>query len=362
MQWTDEDPGAGDMSGLEEYVTWISVRITEWDFTAGELRKAQGAIPGYWTGVAAQAAQLALTANITAATESEETLQTAKTAIKTYIDAVNEIKNQARKLIEDRGEALLAVNKQYTDSSSHPPSDDEVAQRAKERATAQQSLSDAEAGLRNLADERQTADTALERGVLTEVSSNWAYYDGGGKGDPYWQKQYANATVIQMLRDFFSGKGPRDRFFLDGHPFLERLKDSEFLKSKYNGIKEQLLDGRLVAGQTGLGDRSVSGDAGTFVGDGFNGASVGQFGNLPESFLGSYSLSYTVDSIDSAGNAKVTFTIYNETTRESFARNPLPFGGDYLPYKDDIDEANKENGMYDNMDQTIIWTESFPTR
>ncbi len=358
MQWTDEDPGAGDMAVLEEYVTWITARITEWDFTAGELRKAQGALPGYWTGLAAQTAQFALTANITAATESEETLQTAKTAIRTYIDAVNEIKNQARKLIEDREAARLAVNKQYTDASSRP-TDDEVAQRDKERATAQKAFSDAVSGLRNLADERQAADTALERSVLSEVSSNWSYYDGGGNKDPYIQKQYATLTVLQMLQAFFSGEGPRDRFFLDGHPFLERLKDSEFIQSKYNGVKEKLLDGRLVTGQTELGDRAVSGSAPTMLGDAINSATAGHFGNLPESFLGSYNMSYTVDSIDAAGNAKVTFTIYNETTRESFARSP---GGGYLPYKDAIDEANKEKGTYDNMDQTIIWTETFPTR
>jgi hypothetical protein len=166
----------------------------------------------------------------------------------------------------------------------------------------------------------------------------------------------ANATVAEIMGQFQSGDGPRTRLFTDGDDFTEWLKASSHITSVRDQLETALADGQLVVGDADSNDRVISGDGFVFMVDGMNAGTGGLIGNLPESFLGSYTLGYEVNSIDEQGNASVTFTINNDTTIDSMTR--IPGTDEHVPLYDVLTEANAENGTWESVHQTVVWTET----
>lgn len=126
MRWTEQDPGAGDLAGLENYVVWATSQAEMWSGAADQINRAQGGLPQFWSGSAADSCQAVLSAHRKVFQENVETFDIATAAIKTYIAEVEEIKNEARKAIEDREEALLAMNETFMASATSPPPDYEA--------------------------------------------------------------------------------------------------------------------------------------------------------------------------------------------------------------------------------------------
>ena len=357
MQWTYENPGAGTVAVFETVKTWLVDTKTGLSDAWDDLDTVVKSLEQAWTGSGANAFSGEIGRCMKALRETEDAVAVVETATGAYVSTVEEIKNEARKSIEDRNAAHMILSKTDLDSSANPPSADEVARRQREYDDALVDFSDAVGKLDGLAEQREAADRAFAGTVMEEMSVLWGdvsfqnYYGGN---DAY--RESANDTVWQLFDEFRSGEGNRTRFLDADEDFTKWLRQSGHVNEARLEIRDRIIAGTLGAGDVNFYNRSVSDNPMILLGDGVNVVSGGNAGNLPETFLGSYNLTYTVESIDQYGNATVTYRIENNTTIDSMTRIPGTNGKHIWPYEELIEE-NEQAGRWEKLHQTIVWTE-----
>lgn len=355
MQGTVDDPGAGDLESLRDAQRWFLETSKASEEAQQQLLKITKSLPSVWTGKSASAFGTAIQNRLRSLTESKEVTDAVVDGFKKYIDIVEEIKEQAKHLIEDRAAAQLAMSREYLDSTTSPPDDAELARRECAFTAAQASFETAVSKLATLAERRAEADAAFAKQALGASSQTWGYLSALPARTGFKNPKYdANAQSWELFSQFASGKGPRSRFFTDGDSFTEHFRNSPHIKDLRQNLREKLRDGTLPGSDDE--DRRISDHPEVLLGDVITYSNGGEWGNFPEAMLGSYVLSYTVNSIDAQGNAEVTFTATNPMTRDSFTRIPLT-GGAHLPWYESLNEANEQYGTWDNTQQTIVWTE-----
>jgi hypothetical protein len=353
-RWTTLDPGRGDLESLLAVRSMLSTVSARTAGASDTVARARVDLANALGGETAEQADIFLGYLRKTDDSLSEVCSGLATAISAYVDTVNSIKPKVAPLLSERLEAIGELNVAYMDDPLNPPPDSELARRTQRWDAARTSFDAATADLNALATLRDAADDAFVAKVGQVLSAAWS--DARITGDSVTDdvRDGANNEVWQLFAEFRDGAG-NHRLLLDGDPFVELLKTSGHMNDARSRLAELLAGGSLHEGSMGTDGRDLSGQWMTLVGDGANVVTGGSIGNLPETYLGSYSLDYRVDSIDEHGNAVVTFTAHNTTTIESFARNPL--GGQIPGFYDDL-KNSQDKGMYQPTEQTIVWTET----
>jgi hypothetical protein len=355
QEWTDLDPGFGSMDDLFDYRSRLSTVSARAEFAADEIDKCFSLLQEEMEGTAAEAAfpvferDGKLQRRISAASAQ------VASAISVYADEVALIASAAAVPIADHLDALRRLEVTYMDSSTNPPSDAELKRRSREWDSARADRNSAVSALQALATRRHNADSLLIAAVGEAISSNWSAYDHAPLDNSAYRRA-ANDEVWELFAEFRDGVG-NHRLLLDDDPFVKMLMTSGHVNVVRDAIRRDIESGALVEGDGAYAGRSLGENPWVFLGDGINIGTGGANGNLPESFLGSYNLRYSVVEI-AGGEAIVTFTAQNDTTIESFSRNPV-FPGQVEPFYGDLVRMQAE-GLYQDTSQTIVWTERIP--
>ena len=178
-----------------------------------------------------------------------------------------------------------------------------------------------------------------------EVPKTVSAATGGGE-------THNNTGPYDLFGQWVTGKGPRDQHFTNGDPMLEELRRHAHLDGVRNKIRREINSGRAFRDLGGMpapykrdapyslsgfwkGGRKFGADSGMAYGlaSGLAGATGGATGplaartrdrgNLAVLYLGSYTLTYKVVSINpKTREATVRFQAYNESTMASAIRPP----------------------------------------
>lgn len=356
MQWTTADPGAGDVGVLDLYTRWLAVRIDQLDDAIDQVLRGQGALPAFWQGQAATACQTAVDKKLQILRDTYDHADRARGIVRRYSESIDGIKHEAAKAIASRDAAAAVLDSAPLFTSNNPPTD-EVAQAASRKLEA--AANDHRAAVRRLielADERRRADQLLGKQLMQIISAHWSAQSCPTSVDQY--RNGANTTVAGILGGFATGQSPRSLFFTDGDAFTEFLKDSSHVRSIRAKIVKGIRGGKLTRGDTRKANREIKPigeNLPVLIEDAVNALTVGSVGNLPQSMLGSYKLEYAIDSVDSRGNAVVTFTAENATTIDSATRIP---GGNLDPLREWMEYHEERSGAWATVGQTIVWTET----
>jgi RHS repeat-associated protein len=128
-----------------------------------------------------------------------------------------------------------------------------------------------------------------------------------------------NASPWQVGWEWVTGRGPREHNFTDGDPFTELLRRHEHIQNLINGI----CNGSLPASGTYRYDLSGLQGISKYFRDYSTLLTGGYTGNLAVTYLGSYSLDYTVT------DGTLNIHVENPSTISSATRPPY-FG--YMPW------------------------------
>ncbi|NUU08554.1 hypothetical protein HNO83_19610 [Leifsonia sp. C5G2] len=173
----------------------------------------------------------------------------------------------------------------------------------------------------------------------------------------------ANDSVWKLTAAWVSGKGPRHFTFGETDPFTIVFRRSDSVKEAMAAMAKRIREEGYGVGDTdALG---YSAKASDLPRDANTIASFGKEGNLPEAFMGSFTYTFTILSIDDHGHARVAVRVTNPTTVESATRIPgsesWPLGphylGPYAPMK-----ASQAFGGFPDITQEVTWTEVVPLR
>lgn len=129
-------------------------------------------------------------------------------------------------------------------------------------------------------------------------------------------------TPVDVGMEWLTGTGPRHRDFVAGDTFTDMLISHDHVKDALNIISERIVSNEehkpisySLAGIQGVGK---------YVKDYSTLLTAGQTGNLAVTYLGSYSLNYTVTDIDiKRRTAIVHFTVGNSSSIQSATRPPV---------------------------------------
>ncbi|AMM20514.1 hypothetical protein AX769_10590 [Frondihabitans sp. PAMC 28766] len=171
--WSDDDPGAGDMAAIE----LLASRLADDEHSAAGISSvlagALGAVPSFWSGSGAetwsrtagrQKADLVLLSN---AGES------ASRAARRYASEVEDIARLARVQIAALGEARLALGRTYADDPAALPDDDEVRRRQRLRDDAADDAAYAAKALSGLVAQREKADATFVSALRSVLPATW---------------------------------------------------------------------------------------------------------------------------------------------------------------------------------------------
>lgn len=161
MQWTDDSPGEGNLGCLDEALARLSNQANEADYGQNRLKAARGGIPQVWAGQAAEACGQKIEADRDQIAKDTDSIALVRAGIKTYIEAVEDIKyrvNKARNTISDAMSDLTA-NPSYAVISST----DEIRRSGEVRLAATEEMDASEKTLTELIYERQDADRAIRQ-------------------------------------------------------------------------------------------------------------------------------------------------------------------------------------------------------
>ena len=132
-----------------------------------------------------------------------------------------------------------------------------------------------------------------------------------------------NVTPFQVGVDWLTGTGPRHRTFRDGDLFTEMLKTHEHVIETEQIIARKLRTGEKMYGYHNYSLGGVHG-VGKYIRDYSTLTTGGATGNLAVTYLGSYTLNYTVTDIDMQnGTATIHFKVHNSSTIQSGLRPPV---------------------------------------
>lgn len=363
--WTRFDPGAGDRTTCAKAKEWT-------DEQASALANAESAVStilrdldDIWTGESADAFRARILEFRARLVDSEEAMRIAGKGIIAYVDAVAEIARRAEPPRRRLDAAELILNGVHSEVlfGTDPEG---LARRfdAEQQATIDaQSAADE---LARLADERREADRILAGLLARTASEAWGGLDCTAVPSDKSPRELTNGRVGDLLDDFFSGRdGTRGVVLGPDDPFVTAVMHSDHINSARVSVLDALRSGRLVEdGKPIYDNRVISDNPWVLVQDGFNLVTSGvptpllQGQNLPESFLGSYTLEVHAGEPQPDGGVAVTYIINNDTTIDSATRIPGT-GGAHLPViSSALTSAYAEHGDFAPQHQTIVWTET----
>jgi hypothetical protein len=172
-QWTDEDPGAGDTGVVATASSTLTELAGKVDTVVTSLgTTASGVGGGVWTGSAADGWSTSLTTLASELAPVKSAYTTAATALAAYVSTVDDIRARAVPLRLRLSTAQSAQNKTYMDGSEGPtPAQQDQRDQDKQDAIREETYVRGE--LEALAEERRTADTALQTALTNAVPTTW---------------------------------------------------------------------------------------------------------------------------------------------------------------------------------------------
>ncbi len=133
-----------------------------------------------------------------------------------------------------------------------------------------------------------------------------------------------NTSPVETGVEWLTGEGPREHNFTSGDPFLELLRQHDYINDVKSGIVGDI--NNLNVGQEYDANYSLDGFGGVpkYLRDYSTLATGGQTGNLAVTYLGSYNLTYKVTDVDVINKtARVQFNATNASTIESATHPPV---------------------------------------
>lgn len=369
--WTEFDPGKGDLAVCTTAKAWIDDQVEQLVSASEKLTTMLTTLEDSWSGQSADGFRERATSLKTAMTDSVETLQAAGTAINTYNDEVADIATKAEAFLTLLDGARSILNGAYDDILGLSPTAPATQQEWQDtQNTAIANVKSATDGLAELAGRRWEADSALTNALARLSSAAWGDLDCSAPTETGPQRDLANDRVFDLLEAFRTGKGPRGFVLGPDDPFVTTLMQSEHIWGVRAQVLEDLRSGNLDLYRSDDGvqfPRIISNNI-FVLGNDINNVErliwrgpiadlLLRRDNLPESFLGSYSLGVYAGEPAADGGVTVTYVINNDTTIDSATRIPGT-GGLHVPLYDAMVDANRNDGSWQDHHQTITWTET----
>ncbi|WP_448061460.1 alpha/beta hydrolase [Cellulomonas hominis] len=180
--WTDQQPGAGDTDLVEGLAVALRTCTGTLDSAATDVDRCAATITGGWQGQSATAWATQASARAGDLRATTEPCRAAANALAGYAATVRDIAARARTTSQDLETARSDVRR-ITNRSLWTTPDSEttglhnlMARRALHQAT--EDLTDAQAHLARLADERRSADSLLVRLLADLTPPDWSAYQG----------------------------------------------------------------------------------------------------------------------------------------------------------------------------------------
>ncbi|WDG18189.1 WXG100 family type VII secretion target [Microbacterium sp. Clip185] len=360
--WSELDPGACDPSAFAAANGWFETQLIDLTNALDTVSAIRSNLDDLWTGQSAAAFKERLSDFNARLIDSVEAIRTGAKAIAVYGDAVSEIARRAEPLKEDLAVARATLHGLLNVGFNAAPGSRFNAE--------QQALNDASAAassLAKLAAERAAADQTVAVALASASSISWGDLDCTVAPTVGTQRDAANRRVMDLFEHFRTGD-ERGAVLTDDDVFVQTLMRSDHIEAVRERALDDYRNGRLTAQDPGFYDRSISDQPWVLVNDAVNVLSSTMTGtlpaavlgseNLPESFLGSYSLEVRVGEPRSDGGVEMTYVINNDTSIDSATRIPGT-GGAHLPGMfEAMSVANAENGTWATHHQTIVWTET----
>ncbi len=367
-QWTRSDPGAGDVGACTAAARWAELQVSDLSDAQAAVTTILRDLDASWTGESADAFRGRAARLRRDFEDSVEAMDAARKGVVEYGDAVAEIAARAEVLRQDIAAAQLTLDMVSEGGLfDNDAAGLEHAYQAERRAKKDAKI--ATDALAELARDRATADQTLASLLARVASAAWDGLRCVVASPEGSRRDQANTRVMELLGQFWKGDLGRGAVLGPDDPFLSTLMRSDHIESVRERVLSDLRSGRLDA--VGIYDRSISNNPSVLINDGVNLATSTMSGpvadfhlnsqNLPESFLGSYSLQVFAGDPRVDGGVEVTYVINNDTTIDSATRIPGT-GGGHLPivYPSMI-AAEADSGEWASQHQTIVWTETvFP--
>ena len=294
-------------------------------------------------------------------------MEAAAKAVIVYGDTVGEIARRAEPLISDLEAADAALNGIFDDVVFDRYTAEGAGSRFQAEQKARADAEEAVTALKELAAERRDADLRLATALAAAASVAWDDLDCTVDPVTGTRRDATNDRVMDLFEHFRTGD-ERGAVLTDDDIFVQTLMRSEHIEAVRQRILADLRSGALTAQDPGFYDRSISDNLGVLANDLLinipsvfvtgaipNNLLSGQ--NLPETFLGSYTLETRVGEPHFDGSVDVTYLINNDTSIESFTRIPLSGGGHIPGPYEVLSDANARNGEWSTHHQLIVWTE-----
>jgi uncharacterized protein YukE len=361
--WTDRDPGAGDLHACGTAATWADAQLVDLADAQDAVSTILRDLDDAWIGRSADAFRARLEEFHTRLHDSTEAMTTVRKAIITYGDAVAEIARLAEPLKEDLAAAQAALSGVVNDV----PFSSEPGDRFDAEQQALTAASTAATALKKLAVDREAADQSLAVSLATAASAGWGDLDCTADPITGTRRDATNRQALGLFGSFMKGD-ERGAVLTDDDIFVQTLTRSAHIAATREHVLDDIRGGILTSQKVGIYDRSISDQPWVLGVDGINVLSVRSTGpvadavlggqNLPESFLGSYTLEVRAGEARPDGGVEVTYVINNETSIDSATRIPGT-GGAHIPgVFEAMSEANAKDGLWATHHQTIVWTET----
>lgn len=360
--WTSADPGAGDMSVVVKWGSALTAQADAADSAARELYRLGNQSSEHWEGAGATAFLTSLARRQQALALMIDACRSSVSAAGIYVDQVNQIKTEVE-VLRSRArsaEVVLAFSDAPPPAVTRLVTDEQRAEQSRyldatqKISHARKQLSEVATSLSDLAERRHVADqefmSAVAGAMSGKIKTQHSRYKPLSAGE--WEE--ANSATMGFLKLFARGGAPRDASYIDDGLLISALADSGHVRHVRDAIARRLATGELLSGDEGSWRRELGSDKVTLLSDALNAATVGKFGNLAETMLGSYALEYEIVEVN-RDVATVTFTATNDTTRESL--NRIPDSDLSMPWAGHVDFWHDRFGGFQSTGETIVWTE-----
>lgn len=367
-QWTRSDPGAGDVGACTAAARWAELQVSDLSDAQAAVTTILRDLDASWIGESADAFRGRAARLRRDFEDSVEAMDAARKGVVEYGDAVAEIAARAEVLRQDIAAAQLTLDM----VSEGGLFDNDAAGLEHAYQAEQQAKKDAKIAtdaLAELARDRANADQTLASLLARVASAAWGGLRCVAESSEGSRRDQTNTRVMELLGQFWKGDLGRGRVLGPDDPFVSTLMRSEHIEKVRERVLDDLRSGRLDT--VGIYDRSISNNPSVLINDGVNLATSTMSGpfadfhlssqNLPESFLGSYSLEVFAGEPRIDGGVEVTYVINNDTTIDSATRIPGTGGGHLPIVHPSMIAAEADSGEWASQHQTIVWTETvFP--
>lgn len=367
--WTRSDPGAGDVGSCGLAARWAELRASDLSDARAAVTTILRDLDASWTGESADAFRGRAAGLRHDLEDSAEAMDDARKAVIEYGDVVDEIAARAEPLKQDLAAAQLIL-----DVVSEGALFDNDAAGMEHRLQAERQATidarTATAALAELAEDRATADQTLASLLGRVASAAWGGLRCVTESPQGSRRDKANRRVMEMLGQFWKGDLGRGVALGPDDPFVSTFMRSDHIESVREQVLADLRSGKFSLNtDTGMDyNREISNNFSILINDGVNLATSSMSGpvadfylgdrNLPESFLGSYTLRVFADDSLIDGSVDVTYVINNDTTIDSATRIPGTGGGHLPIVHPSMLAAEADSGEWASQHQTIVWTET----